>query len=140
MKIDKVDSTADTTYIKREEFRALAHDFLEAPDLTKYSIGKNYKEEKNYDAGMNRAILTYTPLKDDLEIVRQEVVIIPDVSGNDKVRSIIIEKVKDARDSTLHQRLLWQADRKFQVVNITEKNGTPVSVKTTEVIWNNQDK
>ena len=139
IKIDKVDSTADTTYVKREEFRRLAHNFLETPDLTENSIGKKYKEEKFYDETMNRVILTYTPIKEKVDVLRQEIIITPDASGNDKVKSIIIEKINDARDSTIHQRLLWQVDESFQVVTIVEKNGQPVSTRTTEVIWNRQE-
>ena len=139
IRTDKIDSTWDTTYIKREEFRALAHDFLESTDLTNSSIGKKYKEDKIYDESMDRVILTYTPVKENAEVQREEVVIIPGNTGNDKVRSIIIEKIKDSKDSTIHQHLLWQVDEKFQVVTIIEKNGQPVSSKTVEVSWNRQN-
>ena len=139
IRADKIDSTWDTTYIKREQFRALAQDFLEIPDLTKYAIGKKYKEDKMYDEPMNRVILTYIPIKDNVEVLREEVVILPGTQGVDKVRSIIIEKIKDRKDSTIHQHLLWQVDEKFQVVTIIEKNGLPVSDKTMEVSWNKQN-
>ena len=139
IRADKIDSTWDTTYIKREEFRSLAHDFLEIPDLTNYSVGKKYKEDRIYDETMNRVILTYTPVKDDVELLREEVVILPGNQGVDKVRSIIIEKIKDRNDSTIHQHLLWQVDEKFQVVTVIEKNGLPVSAKTVEVSWTKQN-
>ena len=140
MKIERMDSdtTWDTSYIRHEEFRALAHDFLETPDLTNNSIGKNYKEEKTYDPTLDRIIYIYTPIKGEPELIRQEVVIAPQDTSY-KIRSIIFEKIKDQKDSVIHQRLLWLADEKFQVVNIIEKNGQPVSSKTTEVIWNKQD-
>jgi hypothetical protein len=92
-----------------------------------------------YDEPMNRVILTYTPIKDNVEVLREEVVILPGTQGVDKVRSIIIEKIKDRKDSTIHQHLLWQVDEKFQVVTIIEKNGLPVSDKTMEVSWNKQN-
>ncbi len=139
MKIVTVDSTSDTTYVKREEFGNLAHDFSETPDLTEYSIGKNYKEDKLYDQSLNRVILTYTPLKKNAEVLRQEVVIIPGSTGDDKVKDFIIDRIQNKKDSTIHKRLLWQVDESFQVVDIIEKDSIAVSTKTTKVIWNKQE-
>jgi len=136
IRADKIDSTWDTTYIKRENFRSLAHDFLETPDLANYSIGKKYKEDKFYDESMNRVILTYTPIKENVEIQKEEIIIIPGTSGDDKMKSIIIEKIKDEKDSTVYQHLLWQVDEKFQIVTIVEKKGKPVSTNIIEVSWN----
>ncbi|MER3499026.1 MAG: hypothetical protein C4308_10535 [Chitinophagaceae bacterium] len=136
IKVVTVDSTSDTTFIRREDFRALAKDFLESPDLTRYSIGKKYKEEKFYDQSLNRVIFTYTPIKNNVEVLSEQVTIAPTLSGEDEVKSIIIEKMKEEDGSMLHQRLLWQVDESFQVVDIIEKNGKPVSTKKTEVIWN----
>jgi len=110
---------------------------LETPDITKYSIGKKYKEDRSFDEKMNRILLIYTPMKDNLEVLRQELVVAPDeYTGSGIIKSVIIEKMKATKDSSIHQRLLWLADEKFQVVNIIEKNGQPVSTKITEVIWN----
>jgi hypothetical protein len=133
------DSTWDTTYVKREDFRTLANEFLNIPDLTDASIGKNYKEDKLFDNDLNRVIVSYTPQKDNLEIIKEEVVIAIGNAGTDQMHSIIIEKIKDDKDSTILHRLLWQTDEKFQVVRIVEKNGQPVSTKTTEVTWNQTD-
>jgi hypothetical protein len=133
------DSTWDTSYIKREDFRTLANDFLDIPDLTNFSIGNKYKEEKIYDDQMNRVIIVYTPIKNDQEIIREELVVGPGDTAFDKMRSIIIEKIIDKKDSSIHQHLLWQTDEKFQVVTIIEKNGQPVFTKTLEVTWNKRE-
>src|SRR5262245_9203094 len=39
------DSTYDTTYVKREDFKNLAKDFLETPDISK-KFGGKYTEER----------------------------------------------------------------------------------------------
>src|SRR5262245_48255414 len=109
-----MDSVWDTSYIKREDFRKLAIDFLNIPDLTDSSIGKNYKEDKLFDNDLGRVIVSYTPLIDNLEIAKEDIVIAKDNKGNDQMHSIIIEKIKDQKDSTIHQRLLWQTNEKFQ--------------------------
>lgn len=133
------DSTWDTSYVKRENFRSLAKDFLDIPDLTDFSLGKKYKEDKMFDEQLNRVIITYTPTKDGQEILKEELIVGPGDSAFDKMRSIIIEKIKDFKDSSIHQHLLWQTDEKFQVVTVVEKKGQPVSTKTTEVTWNKRD-
>ena len=134
-----MDSVWDTSYVKREDFRKLASDFLDIPDIADSSIGKNYKEDKLFDNDFGRVIISYTPLKDNLELVKEDVVIAKDNKGNDQMHSIIIEKIKDQKDSTIHQRLLWQTDEKFQVVTIIEKKGQTVSARTMEVTWNQPD-
>jgi len=136
IKVVTVDSTSDTTYVKREEFRALAQDFLETPDLTRESIGKKYQEEKFYDEGLNRVIFTYTPIKKAGEVLSQQITVIPTQAETDQVKSIVIEKMKRQNGNDLHQRLLWQVDESFQIVDIIEKDGKVISKKKTDVIWN----
>src|SRR5689334_1712556 len=55
----------DTTYIKREEFRGLAKDFLEIPDLADTKYKDLYTEENFYDEGMNKVFITYRPKNAD---------------------------------------------------------------------------
>jgi len=138
IKADKMnsDSTWDTSIVRREDFRKLAEDFLNIPDLTEYSIGKKYKEDKLFDKDINRVIVSYTPLKDDQELVKEDVVISPGETGTDQMQRIILEKFIDQKDSIIHQRLLWETNEKFQVVKIIEKNGQTIFTKTTEVTWN----
>jgi len=133
------DSTWDTTYVRREEFRNLAKDFLDIPDITDPSLIKKYKEDKMYDDQLGKVIIIYTPLEEGLEITREELIVAAGETAFDKLKSVIIDRVRDNKDSSVQQRLLWQSDEKFQVVTITEKNDQPVSTRTMEVTWNSQD-
>src|SRR5215510_1697352 len=45
-RLTSVDSTWDTVYIKREDFRAYAQDFLELPDLADKEFANKYEESK----------------------------------------------------------------------------------------------
>lgn len=140
IKVDVIDSTRrDTSYISRENFRGLAKDFLETPDLTEKSIGKKYKEEQTFDESMNRAIFTYTPQKKNLEVTREDVIVIPDPPDNDKVRSIYIERTITKGDSTVIKRMTWYADWRFQIATIVQKKDQPEIIKVTEVIWNDTE-
>ena len=125
----------DTIYVKREEFRDLAKDFLTVPELTDKKNSSLYIEEKFYDAGMNQVVLTYKPKDPDkVTVQRQEVLITPDPSG-DKVKSIIIDQVITNKDSSVQKKLLWQVDQSFQVVKIIQKNGQPEITSIMKVLW-----
>jgi hypothetical protein len=133
-KIIIIDSTSDTTDVKREDFRALAAGFLSTPDLTEKKFQKSYQFENRFDTELGMAIFGCTPLQDDLEVRRQEVLIVPN-PPNDKVKSIYIEKYKSSKDSNLMQRLTWNTDKSFIITDIIEKKGQPDKIITTKVIW-----
>lgn len=126
---------SDTTYIPREEFRKEAEEFLSIPDLTEKKHGKNYREEKMFDETLGRVILAYVPEKDNVDLLRQEVIIVPTYGNQDHVKSIILEKRVKAKDGITIKRLLWQVDESFQVVSILE-GLSPEKVDTKEIIWN----
>jgi len=130
---------ADTTYVRREEFRGLAKDFLSIPDLTEKKYQDRYREEKMFDETLNRVILTYKPENQDKEELQdQEVLITPDLSG-DKVNSIIIDQVISNKDGFLQKRMLWQVDQSFQVTTIAQKPGEPETITTMKVTWNEKE-
>jgi hypothetical protein len=117
--VSVTDSTYDTTYVKREDFKNLAKDFLETPDISKQFGGK-YTEERMMNNELGLAVFIATPETEDLEVRRQEVRILPD-PPNDKVKSIYLEKLNGNKDSSVLKRMTWYTDRKFQVITITQK-------------------
>jgi len=127
----------DTEYIRREQFRELARDFLSLPDLADAKTGKRFTEEKHYDETMNRVMINYRP-KDPAkeEIQKQDVLITPNPAVGDRISSIITEKVVSNRDGYIQQNLLWRADKSFQVVTILQKPGQPETTTNIKVIWN----
>lgn len=132
------DSTYDTTYVKREQFKELAKDFLETPDISKTFAGK-YKEERMMNNDLGLAVFIATPREEDLEVRRQEVRIEPNPPNNDKIKSVYIERVKDNKDSSVIKRMTWYADRKFQIVTITQKANQPEKTSVVEVVWNQEN-
>jgi hypothetical protein len=135
MKIEIRDSLSDTTYIKREEFRPLAADFLALPDLTDDKYAAQYEVSKFFDQTLNRIVISYTPRNKDLAIQREEVNITPDESGNDNVKTIFIDWISAAGDSTVHKKLLWEVDQGFQVTTLVDKTGQPEKITTRKVNW-----
>ncbi|MBL7752401.1 MAG: hypothetical protein JNN29_13520 [Chitinophagaceae bacterium] len=132
------DSTADTTSIPREQFRAEAADFLSIPDLTEGRFTDKYEQREGFEQEINRAILSYYPKagSKNLEIIRQDVVIIPTTTGNDQVRTLFIDRIKEYKDSTVLQKLFWTTDESFKVLNIVQKTGQPDRVSQKELVWN----
>jgi hypothetical protein len=135
VKLTYIDSTrTDTQYIKREDFRSIAKDFLELPDLSKPKFKKRFINEERYDETLGRVIFTVLPVNPDKEqIQRQEVII--NNAGND-VNSIYIDFFVSSKDSSVEKKLFWRADRSFQVTTIKQKPGMAETITTSKVIWN----
>jgi hypothetical protein len=137
-KITYIDSIrADTVYYPREQFRELAKDFLNIPDLGDSKYEDRFIEENTFDETLNRIILSYEPVNPEKEeLQRQEVLIRPDPAGEDKVTNIIIDRLINTKDSLVQKKMLWQVDKSFQVTTIKQLPGQPETNSTFRVIWN----
>jgi hypothetical protein len=128
---------SDTTYIPREDFRSVAKEFLDIPDLSSKKIAALYKEETRYDELLNRVIITYSPVNaDEVEIKKQELQVTPNVATGDKVNNVLINRVINNRKGFLKKDMLWQMDKSFQIVTTTQQPGQPEKITTTKVTWN----
>ncbi len=136
LKIVTTDSFSDTVYIKREEFRQYANDFLNMPDISEKKWNDDYIETKMYDEDLKMVILNYMPKDADKEIRRQEVMIAPGQQSDDKVKTIIIDRVITNKDSSVQKNMLWQVDKLFQVVTVINKNNQPEKIQKLKVVWN----
>lgn len=140
IKVVNKDSTHyDTSYIKRENFREAAKDFLDIPDLSDPKTAKRFTEEASFDTLIRKVIITYTPVKPESEelqkaqlLVSQEI----DKEGSNKVSTIIIEKARKDKQSSFQQNLLWRMDKSFLITTSTQKPGEPEEVTVTRVTWN----
>lgn len=136
-KITIQDSISDTVFVPREEFRQLAKDFLEAPEISNKQLRDKYTESEYYDDMLKKVIITYSPTEKDLELQRQEVHISPNTGDGDKISTIILNRYHANKDSTVQKRMLWQVDERFQIVTTIQKPGVPEQTTTLKVIWNN---
>jgi hypothetical protein len=102
-------------------------------------VAKYYKEETKYDETLNSAIITYTPEDPTkAEIQKQELLVTPDAVTGDKVNNIIINSVISNRDIFLQKNMLWQMDKRFQVVTIMQTPGKPETTTILNVTWNDE--
>lgn len=137
IKLTGTDSAWDTTYIKREEVRTYAVDFLQLPDLTSKAVAEKYDESKFFDASLNKVIITYRPRpgNQDSEIQREEVMIEPGEGIGDKVRNIVVDKIVTSGDSSVTKRMLWNVGESFQVTTIIQKQSREDSTSTIKIKW-----
>lgn len=139
MKVVYIDSLhSDTTYIPREHFADVAKEFLDIPDLSDKKIAARYKEEPAiHDEMLNRVIITYTPVNPEKEEIKKQELLATPFPGEDaRVNNIIIIREISTRDSFLQKKMLWQMDKSFQVVTISQKPGKSEIITTTKVSWN----
>ena len=136
IKIVQKDSTSDTTYLKREEFREAAKDFLTIPDITSDELKDEYTETKLFVPDLKQVALNYMPKEPDKEISRQEVMIKPDANG-DKVQSIFINRITDSKNGSIQKILFWEVDKQFKIVTLIQSSGKPEKKETVKVIWSN---
>ncbi|MEO8406092.1 MAG: hypothetical protein ABI480_15900 [Chitinophagaceae bacterium] len=140
MKISYLDSgRADTSYIKREDFKTAAADFLSIPDISESDYGDRYKEDKQFDETLDRVIITYLPVNPDKETIQREEILIRTTPPNDKITNIIINTVVSTKDSLIEKKMLWKMDESFQVATSRQKVGEPETVSTYKVAWNESD-
>ncbi|MGC4035721.1 MAG: hypothetical protein QM764_07140 [Chitinophagaceae bacterium] len=135
IKLNSRDSTWDSTYIKREEFRGYAAEFLSLPDLTRKELTDLYTETKFFDASLNLAIFTYQAKDKSATIQKEEITIAPGDDGHDKMKNIIVDKLAGTADSTVTKHMLWNVDQSFQISSIIQKRGKPDSIFTTKITW-----
>lgn len=137
--ISKKEGIKDTSYIKREDFKIAAQDFLFLPDIAASNLKKEYLETKLYDEDLKKVVLSYAPKNKEMTdgIVRQDVLIEPDAGAGDQVQTIYVETVLSKADSTVLKRMTWNVDKNFQVLRIINKKGQPEKVEVTDVNWTN---
>lgn len=135
-KVVQVDGTADTSYIKREDFKNAASDFLNLPDISQKKWRNDYTETKSFDPLLNKAVLTYTAKNPEAAIRKEQVFIQPGNGEEDRVTTIIIDQLLQNGDSTVQKNLIWQVNNHFQIAISTQKNKAPEKIKTIKVFWN----
>lgn len=137
VKIETINGVAQTSYIKREDFRKVAKEFLTLPDITSKRLKKHYEETKMFDDALNSVVLTYTTSEADLTVRREDVVLNPtNASGNSEVTTIIVNTLQNLENTTIEKNMVWYVNKRFTIVTKTQTATQPEQIKKVEVIWN----
>lgn len=134
-KLETVDGKTDTTFLKREEIRTLAKDFLSLPDITQSDYSGKYTEDRFIDESSNTLNITATAKNEHLEIQKQIIMVPLNQYTSGSVQSLYIDRIIDTKDSTLEQKLFWQMDKFFRIASIIQKANTPEKTKLLTVKW-----
>jgi hypothetical protein len=137
VKVETVDTIKQITYIKREDFRKYAKDFLDLPDISSSKYKDDYQETKMFDDVLNKVILSYTTTVEDNPVKREDVMLNPtNESGNSEVKNIIINTLEQAKDSSIEKNMVWYSGKRFTIITKVQKANQPEKIKKLEVIWN----
>jgi hypothetical protein len=139
VKVNYRDSiTSDTEYIRRENIRVVAKDFLDIADLS----SDRFTEENIPGPTEGLTTVSYKPIEPTKEeIQRMDFIIDPDLApqGKSVVKTIYIEKGISNRDSSVQKKMLWQVDKSFQVTTTRQLPGQPEINSTFRVSWNGDE-
>ena len=137
VKIETIDSTTSTSYIRREEFEKYAKDFLDLPDISSDKWKDDYEETKMFDQELNKVILTYMTTEPDNKVRREDVMLEPtNASGNSEVQNVIINTLHTQDDSTIEKNMVWYVNKRFTIITKVQKRDKPEKIRKLEVIWN----
>lgn len=135
--LHKTESTKkDSSYIKPEQFKKLAEQFLPA-ELDSSNFQKNFGYESFMDETTELINFIY-PAKDPNSSLRKVVVYIKPSLTVDKVNRIYMEKEFKEGTDFVQQKLTWVIEKYFYILTIRHpEKGEPVT-KIEKVIWDAQ--
>jgi hypothetical protein len=137
VKLETVDTVTTQSYVRREDFKHLAKDFLELPDITSSKWKDDYQETQMFDETLNNMILTYTTKEPENPVQREDVLLAPtNEKGNNDVNSIVVHTVENKGDSTVEKNMVWYVNKRFTVVTKVQRKNQPERARKLEVIWN----
>lgn len=137
LKCETIHNRTDSTFLKPDEFDKLANTFL-GPELSADNLEKNYTEKSFGDKTTGYLSFTYSPRNKDQSLQRLDVVVSAG-QGFDKVKSIYLEKIVQASDTTMVRKMYWQARHSFLIITSLQAPGKTPEVRQMKVIWNNED-
>jgi hypothetical protein len=137
IKIESANGRSDTSFLKREEFRKVASDFVEIPDITAKKIKNDYAETQMYDESLQSIILTYTTSEIDNKVQRQDVILgQANEDGNNDVSTIIVHTMENLKKTSIEKNMVWYVNKRFIIVTKTNTANQPEKIEKLEVIWN----
>ena len=137
LKIEMTEKDTTREFIHRKDWRKYAADFLNLPDISQTKFAGDYTEDKMYDSAMKRYIFTYTAIDEDLEIRRQDVVMLPsNDKGDTEIESIVIRRIKEDGEAQVDQTLVWYTGKKCTIISRIQKEKEFEQIKRVELIWN----
>lgn len=134
LKIQRTNGKSDTSFISRSEFKQQASPFVQIPEISLVKLRDEYEAASMYDELLQAFVFTYTSRDPENEIIRQDVIVAPAGDGTNIIQAVTIRRnVKRGKDY-VQQTLLWEADKRFVIV---DQGANEQLASSVEVKWNN---
>ena len=132
----KTGKKTDSIFIKPEEFKNIAGEFL-APELDSAIFYNEFSEESMADQATATVNFIYTS-GNDKTILRKVIVYVTASQSADKVSRIYMEKESKSGDTTIKQKLTWKIKQYFIITEIRKTPQGFNSVITRKATWDPQ--
>jgi hypothetical protein len=132
----KTGQKTDSIFIKPEEFKNIAREFL-VPELDTAIFHNDFTEESIAEQATQTVNFIYTS-NNDKTILRKAIVYASPSQVNHKISRIYMEKEKQAGDTTIKQKLTWKIKQYFIITEIRQTAQGFNSVITRKAIWDPQ--
>lgn len=125
---------SDTALLSTEECTNLAASFME-PDLADPEVARFFNESSFADQSIPSITFNYTSKEETMPLKRVDVVLKPDPSVSDKVRTIYLEKSFMKGDTLVQEKLFWNDGHYYQIMRTKSAgSGTPL-LSQVKVVW-----
>lgn len=123
----------DSVLLKPAEFQALATQFL-VPEFRDGSFQKDFTESSFIDNATRDATFTWSTTVSDLPLQRVDVIVSPRGTAH-QLKSVYLERTRVSGDSTIHEKMIWQAGKRFQISSLIRINHQSPVERQLIVIW-----
>jgi hypothetical protein len=123
----------DSGFIKPAEFNALAMQFV-VPEFGNGRFQKDFTETSFIDNATQAATFTYSTTNRDLSLFRVDVIAIPQGAVH-QVKSIYLERSRTSGDSTILDKMYWQAGKQFKILSLIHVKGRAPVQQQLIVSW-----
>lgn len=130
--IREQDGKRDSLTVSRQEFLAATAIFTQF-SFEDSTIKKYYKESAFNDQSTNSITLDYTTRNTQLPVQSASVLLDPETQ---QVKRVMMEVFESAGDSTITYRLGWKTNESCTIVKLVQKEGSPASAQSAQIVWN----
>ena len=121
----------DSGLIEKKEFINLAQSFVQY-DVNDAALRKFYQEESFQDLTLNVVTFSISAKQPNLPLQQADVLLNPETQ---KIKIIILKKIKQSGDSSITENLLWVNNQNFQISRTIETPSGNLT-QATKIIWN----
>lgn len=130
VRIESLNGITDTLPASFAETRTFA-----APFLALKPNDKDYLEQSFADQSIASVTLTYRAKNPATLPQRIDVIIEPNPTGEDKIKSVFTDAHTQSGDTSIHTKHYWRSGKNFQQITLKEVGSQTVSTHIRKLEW-----